>query len=111
MGIVIRQSIKGTIVNYIGTFIGLITVFFVSAKYLTDAEIGLVRVLIDTATLLAGLAQVGSSSSIIRFFPFFKSDKNEDNGFFFWTLVVPFIGFVIFGLLYMLFKKDRKSVV
>ena len=106
MGIVIRQSIKGTIVNYIGTFIGLITVFFVSAKYLTDTEIGLVRVLIDTATLLAGLSQLGSSSSIIRFFPFFKNDKNEDNGFFFWTLVVPFIGFLIFGLLYIFFKES-----
>ena len=42
MGVIIRQSIKGTIVNYIGIAIGLFTTFFVMTKYLTTEEVGFV---------------------------------------------------------------------
>ena len=45
MGIIIRQSIKGTIVNYVGVAIGFVTTFFIVTKYLTTEELGLVRVL------------------------------------------------------------------
>ena len=47
MGVVIKQSIKGTIVNYVGIAIGFLTTFFIVTKYLTQEEIGLNRVLID----------------------------------------------------------------
>lgn len=104
MGIIARQSIRGTIVTYMGVFVGFLTTFFVLTRFLTAEEIGLARVLIDVATLLCGLMQLGTSSSIIRFFPYFKrTEKEEDrshNGFFFWTIVVPFIGFLLFCILY-----------
>lgn len=32
MGVVIRQSIKATVINYIGAFIGFITTMFVVTK-------------------------------------------------------------------------------
>ena len=70
MGIIARQSIKGTIVTYLGVFVGFLTTFFVLTRFLTTEEIGLARVLIDTGTLFIGLAQLGTSSSIIRFFPY-----------------------------------------
>ncbi len=99
MGIIARQSIKGTIVTYLGVFVGFITTFFVLTRFLTSEEIGLARVLIDAATLFIGLAQLGTNSSIIRFYPYFK-DKDSDRGFFFWTVAVPFIGFLIFAFLW-----------
>ena len=68
-------------------------------RFLTTEEIGLARVLIDAAVLFVGLAQLGTSSSVIRFYPYFHDDE-EDHGFFFWALVVPFIGFVLFALIY-----------
>lgn len=98
MGIVIRQSIKGTLVNYLGVIIGFVTTFFVITAYLTQEEVGLTRVLIDAAVLFSSFAQLGTSSSIIRFFPFFKDDDSKHHGFFFWTLIVPFVGFLIFLL-------------
>ncbi len=114
MGIIAKQSIRGTVVTYLGVFVGIITTFFVLTRFLTAEEIGLARVLIDAATLFIGLAQLGTSSSIIRFFPYFKDKKVEsrednyqfkqpaaaDHGFFFWTVIVPFIGFVIFAVLW-----------
>jgi O-antigen/teichoic acid export membrane protein len=101
MGIIAKQSIRGTIVTYLGIGVGIITTFFVLTRFLTTEEIGLARVLIDAATLFVGLAQLGTNSSIIRFYPYFK-DKDGDHGFFFWALVVPFIGFVLFALIYWL---------
>ena len=101
MGIIAKQSIRGTIVTYLGIGVGVITTFFVLTRFLTTEEIGLARVLIDAATLFIGLAQLGTNASIIRFYPYFKEkDGDEDHGFFFWALVVPFIGFVLFALIY-----------
>ena len=101
MGVIAKQSIRGTIVTYLGIAVGVVTTFFVLTRFLTTEEIGLARVLIDAATLFIGLAQLGTTASIIRFYPYFREkDSDEDHGFFFWALVVPFIGLVLFTLVY-----------
>ena len=99
MGVIAKQSIRGTIVTYLGIAVGVVTTFFVLTRFLTTEEIGLARVLIDAATLFIGLAQLGTNSSIIRFYPYFN-DKESDHGFFFWALVVPFLGFILFAVIY-----------
>ena len=98
MGVVIKQSIRGTIVNYLGIAVGFVTTFFIITKYLKQEEIGLSRVLIDAAILFASFSQLGTGSSIIRFFPYFKDESGKHHGFFFWTLVVPVFGFLVFLL-------------
>ena len=101
MGVIAKQSIRGTIVTYLGIAVGIVTTFFVLTRFLTTEEIGLARVLIDAATLFIGLAQLGTNASIIRFYPYFQEkNSDEDHGFFFWALVVPFIGFVLFAIIY-----------
>lgn len=105
MGIVIKQSIRGTIVNYVGIAIGFLTTFFVLTAYLTQEEIGLSRVLIDAAILFSSFAQLGTGASIIRFFPFFKDEEKKHHGFFFWTLVVPLVGFLVFLLVAKLLQN------
>ena len=103
MGVIAKQSIRGTIVTYLGIAVGIVTTFFVLTRFLTTEEIGLARVLIDAATLFIGLAQLGTNASIIRFYPYFRDkDSETDHGFFFWALVVPFIGFVLFAVLFWL---------
>ena len=103
MGIIARQSLRGTIATYIGVAIGFVTTFFVLTRFLTAEEIGLARVLIDSATLLVGLAQLGCTSAIIRFFPYFKEKEDTNyHGFFFWTLIIPLVGFLFFALVFWL---------
>lgn len=105
MGVIIRQSVKGTLVNYLGVAIGFITTFFVLTHYLTAEEIGLTRVLVDAATLFVGFAQLGTSSSVIRFYPYFRDEEAKDHGFFFWSVVVPFVGFLLFLIVFFAFKQ------
>ena len=105
MGIIAKQSIQGTIVTYLGVAVGFVTTFFVLTRFLSAEEIGLARVLIDAATLFIGLAQLGTSSSIIRFYPHFRSQEQgtksqDDHGFFFWTLIIPLVGFALFTAVY-----------
>ena len=104
MGVVVRQSIKGTIMNYLGVLVGFFTTFFIVTKYLTTEEVGLTRVLVDAAILLSGLAQLGTSTSAMRYYPYFKGEKERDHGFFGWSVIIPLFGFVVFTLLFFVFK-------
>jgi len=105
MGVVIRQSIRGSIVNYIGAFIGFLSTMFVITEFLLPEDIGLYNVILHVAILFAGLAQLGTSSSILRFFPYFKDKHKNHNGFFFYIVALPFIGCLIFIPLYLFLKE------
>ena len=106
MGIVARQSIKGTIATYIGVAVGIVTTFFIQTKALQPEQIGLIDILLQCSILFGGLAQLGTNSSAMRYYPFFKDEEHRDHGFFGWTLLVPFIGFSLFLLAFFLFKDS-----
>lgn len=102
MGIVIRQSIKGTFINYVGAFLGFLTTFFVQTRFLSAEEIGLLSVIYEAGMFIAALAMLGTNSSAVRFFPYFKGKGTNNNGFFFYLLLFPFIGCIVFIPLYLI---------
>lgn len=102
MGIIARQAIKGSIANYLGIAIGFVITFFVLTDCLTASEIGLTRILVDAAMLFSSLAMLGTSSSIIRFYPYFKDPQHRDHGFWGWAFLLPLAGFLIFAVLFFL---------
>lgn len=104
MGIVARQSIKGTIATYIGVAVGIVTTFIIQTKALQPEQIGLIDILLQCSLLFGGLAQLGTNSSAMRYYPFFKDEEHRDHGFFGWTLLVPFVGFAFFLLAFFLLK-------
>lgn len=105
MGIIIRQSIKATVFNYLGAFIGFLTTFFILTKFLEPEVIGLTKVIYEVAALVAGFAQLGTSASAMRFFPYFKDVEKNHNGFFFYLMLMPAIGSVVFVVLFWLLKS------
>ena len=106
MGVIARQSIKGALANYLGVAIGFVITFFVLTRYLTEEEVGLTRVMVDAAMLFSCLAQLGTNASTVRFFPHFKggTPSSPHHGIFGLTLLVPAAGFLLFGLLFLLFR-------
>ena len=104
MGIVARQSIKGIIATYIGVAVGIVTTFFIQTKALQAEQIGLIDILLQCSLLFGGLAQLGTNSSAMRYYPFFKDEEHRDHGFFGWTLLVPLVGFTLFLLAFFCFK-------
>ena len=115
MGIIARQSIKGALANYLGIAIGFVITFFVVTRYLTEEEIGLTRVMVDAAMIFASLAQLGTNSSIVKFFPWFKDESDGRNGvpnhgIFGLSLLLPLIGFLIVALLFLIFREPLIEV-
>ncbi len=109
MGIIIRQSIKGTIVNYVGAFIGFLTTLFVVTKYLSQEDYGLIRVITEAGLLLCAIGQFGTSFSAIKYFPYFKTDDKKHNGFFFYLILLPLIGFFIISSLALIFRHPIQN--
>lgn len=95
--------------NYLGVLVGFITTFFIVTKYLTTEEVGLTRVLVDASILLSSLAQLGTNTSAMRYYPYFKDEKEKDHGFFGWSVIIPFIGFIIFTILFFVFKTPIEN--
>lgn len=105
MGIVIRQSLKGTFVNYIGVVLGVFVQLYVVTKYVDPAVIGLTSVVYEAALLCSSFAMLGSVSSSMRFFPYFRNKENGNNGFLFYYLLLPVVGIIFFGTLYCLLRE------
>ena len=109
MGVIARQSIKGALANYLGVAIGFVVTFFVVTRYLSEEEVGLTRVMVDAAMIFSALAQLGTNSSIVKFFPHFKDDKNN-HGLFGLSLLLPMVGFLLVALLFLIFREPLLTV-
>jgi len=59
MGIIQRQSIKGSIYSYIGAFLGFVNLAILAPKIFTTDQIGLTQVLVSLATIFAQLGTLG----------------------------------------------------
>lgn len=105
MGVIARQSIKGALANYLGVAIGFVTTFFVLTRCLTTEEVGLTRVMVDAAVLFSSLALLGTHSAVVRYFPYFK-DGGRNRGVFGLSLLLPLVGFGLFGLVFLLFRGE-----
>ncbi len=105
MGIIKRQGIKGTVVSYLGILIGYLNMMIIFPMFLEKDQIGLISVLIGSASLIAVFSQLGMSNTVIRFFPNFRDDDRNHRGLMVWMLIVPALGYLVFLLLWLFFRE------
>ncbi len=73
MGIIQRQSVKNSLVNFGGFFIGVLSTLFIFPK---NFEIyGHIQYWMAIATLLSPFLNLGSFSLVEKYFPYFKERK------------------------------------
>lgn len=101
MGIIKKQGIQGTIYSYLGVVIGFVTTVVLFPIMLTQAEIGLFKVLVSISTLFAQFAGLGFCTVTIRNFPFFRNKENDHHGFLRLSLLVNLIGLAISVLVFL----------
>lgn len=106
MGIIKRQGIKGTIVSYFGILIGYLNLMVIYPIFLQKDQIGLISVLIGSASLIAVFCQLGMSNTVIRFFPQFRDDEKDHRGLMVWMLMIPAFGFLLFLGIWMIFRDE-----
>lgn len=100
MGIIIRQSIKNSVITYIGVIIGTVNVLFLYNKFLTTEQFGIYTLLTSYPIVFASLSNFGAPNILVRFFNRFKNSENKHNGILGNSLLLSLIGFSIFLLIY-----------
>ncbi len=104
MGIIVKQSVKGTIYVYLGVLLGFITTAILLPRIYTTTEVGLLKIIVTYSTLLAQFGTLGINGATIRLFPFFRTDDKKHHGFLPLALAVGLIGFLISAILLLIFK-------
>ncbi len=105
MGIIQKQGTKSSIFLLIGFCIGGINTIFLFPKVFSQAEYGLTRALVDTATILSVLATLGSTPVIYKFYPFYKSHTDaRKNDLPFITGLISLCGFLVICLAGYIFR-------
>jgi O-antigen/teichoic acid export membrane protein len=105
MGIIIRQSVKSTIVSYVGVGIGIFNIVFLATRYFSASQVGLSRVVFENAVLFTSIAHLGVPYIAIKYFARFKGNVNHQHGFLVFLLVYGLVGFLFFSLLYLFSKQ------
>lgn len=104
MGVIQRQSIKSSIYNYTGVVVGFIYTSLLMPHYLSEGEIGAMRLIVTYAIVLAQLASLGFNNVIIRFFPFFREDPTQKQKFFYLGFIAVTLGSMAVSVLFILIK-------
>lgn len=102
MGIVAKQSVQNAVITYVGIGLGFVLTVLLYPHILSPDQYGLTRVLISASFISAQFAHLGVRNSIIKFFPLFTGQSRDNHGLLFWTLLIPFFGFILFGILFWL---------
>ena len=105
MGVVLKQTIKGSILTYIGAFLGFITAAIVQPKVITPEQIGLLSLLNELSLVLGAFAALGFGSTI-RYFPYFRNPKRRHHGYLFLACTIALVGFLLMCLFIFLFKEQ-----
>jgi O-antigen/teichoic acid export membrane protein len=99
-----KQGIQNAVITYVGVVIGFVSLIFIQPNLLKLEEVGLTRILIAAASLLATILPLGISSVTTRYFPFFRNEEKKHHGYFGFMLLFPLIGTVLCAILIYSFR-------
>ena len=102
MGIVLNQSLKNTIITYIGFGVGGVSTLFLFPHILGKNYYGLSNYILSWANVIMPLFAIGMQNTLVKFFSQCKTEK-EENEFLSFTVLFPLflcIPIVLIGLFF-----------
>ncbi len=100
MGVIIKNSVKATIINFIGAALGMISLLIIQTSFLTPEQVGILRLITDKAILLLPFILLGIHSSSSRYYFHFENDKKLYGSFMTFILGTPLIMFALGCILF-----------
>jgi len=97
MGIVQNQSIKNTIITFLGFGIGAINALFLYTHFLGKLHYGIIATVLSGANIMMPLMAFGAQNTLIRFFSSYKNQKERDE-FLTFMLLLPLALIIPLGL-------------
>jgi O-antigen/teichoic acid export membrane protein len=102
MGIVQSQSIKNTIITFLGFGIGAVNALFLYTNFLGKLHYGIVATVLSGANIMMPLMAFGAQNTLIRFFSSYKNQKERDE-FLTFILFLPLALIIPVGLRFYFF--------
>lgn len=104
MNVIKKQAFLGTIFSYGGVLVGFVSQFFLIPHNISEAENGLLAVLLSYMYVLVQLSSLGFNAAGSRFFPHFRDAQKGHKGYLFLGLISALIGFTIVSVGLYFFK-------
>src|SRR3970040_1553869 len=114
MGIVLNQSLKNTIITYIGFAIGGINTIYLYPVFLGATYYALANYILSSANVIMPLFAIGMQNTLVKFYSQYETNE-ERSRFLSFTVLFPFlliipmflVGFYFFDeILFFLSKKN-----
>ncbi|HBI02166.1 MAG TPA: oligosaccharide flippase family protein [Flavobacterium sp.] len=110
MGIVLNQSIKNTIITFIGFAIGATNALFMYTHFLGEDYYGLTAFLLSSANIMMPLMAFGIQNTLVKFYSEHKSEE-EKSRFLNLVLVLPFVIIIPIFLILFLFYGETANLL
>jgi O-antigen/teichoic acid export membrane protein len=95
MGVIKRQTIRGSVYSYLGIFVGFFTTALIMPKLMSQEQVGLINILVAVSALYSQFSTLGFTNVTSRLFSYFRDKDKHNNGFVFLAVVVGMVGFSI----------------
>jgi len=95
MGIIRKQSSQTTIIAYAGILIGFVGSALLRPKILSEGEIGLLQLVLNTTALFASIFTLGTNLTTLKMVPEFKNKPEKKKSFITFSLLVGLVGTVL----------------
>ncbi|AGA80073.1 lipopolysaccharide biosynthesis protein [Echinicola vietnamensis] len=95
MGSIRTQSSQTTIIAYAGILIGFVGSALLRPKILSEGEIGLLQLVLNTTALFASIFTLGTNLTTLKMMPEFKSSPEKQKRFITFSLLVGLIGLAL----------------
>ncbi|PKB15524.1 lipopolysaccharide biosynthesis protein [Flavobacterium sp. 5] len=105
MGIVLKQSLRNTIITYIGFAIGGISTLFLFPPILGKTFYGLSNYILSCANVIMPLFAIGMQNTLVKFYSQCKTEK-EKNQFLSFTVLFPILLIIPIVLLGFVFYDE-----
>jgi O-antigen/teichoic acid export membrane protein len=105
MGIVLNQSLKNTIITYIGFAIGGINTIYLYPVFLGATFYGLTNYVTSCANVIMPLFAIGMQNTLVKFYSQYKTDE-EKSRFLSFTVLFPLLLIIPFLLLGLVFYDE-----
>ena len=117
MGIIYKQSIKNTLITYIGFGVGAVNTLFLYTRFFFFFYFGLVGVILSIAAILSPIISLGVPNTMVKFFSSFE-DLRERQGFLSLMILLPlllivpiaFLSYVSYDLIATFLSRKNEIV-
>ena len=110
MGVVLNQSLKNTIITYLGFGVGAINTLYLYPIFLGATYYAVSNYIFSAANVIMPLFAIGMQNTLVKYYSQYKTEEERDQ-FMSFTVLFPLLLTIPLGLIGLYFYDDLVSFV